>query len=354
MTTPPTGLPAAATSAPDAPTALPPATPARPARMRAVVQDRYGSADVLRLDRIEPPAIGPAEVLIRVGAAGLDRGTWHLLTGRPYLMRVMGFGLRAPKDRVPGRDVAGTVVAVGSAVTRFAVGDEVYGVARGSFAEFAAAPEDKLAHRPAALSAREAAAVPISASTALQAVQAGGVQAGQRVLVTGASGGVGSYAVQIATARGARVTGVCSPAKADLVRSLGAAEVIDYTREDFAGPGRVFDVILDIGGHPALRRLRRALTPEGTAVIVGQETGGRWLGGFDRQLRALAWSPFVRQRFTMLVSTEDHRHLLELADLIESGAVRPALHRAYALDEVPAALRDLEAGRIGGKAVIVP
>src|SRR6478736_7283948 len=202
--------------------------------MRAIVQDRYGSTEVLRSADIERPEIADGEVLLRVHAAGLDRGTWHLLTGKPYLMRLMGFGFRRPKNRVPGLDVAGTVVAVGSAVTRFAVGDEVFGMSRGSFAEYAAAPEDKLARKPAGCTFEQAAVVGISGGTALQALASGRVQAGQRVLIIGASGGVGSFAVQLAKAAGAHVTGVCGTDKLDLVSGLGADRVIDRTRENFA------------------------------------------------------------------------------------------------------------------------
>ena len=228
-------------------------------RMQAIVRHQYGSADVLRVEEIDRPTISPDEVLIRVHAAGMDRGTWHLMAGMPYLFRLMGPGLRKPKNPVLGLDVAGTVVAVGSDVTRFKVGDEVFGISRGSFAEYAAAREDKLAHKPANLTFDQAAVVAISGLTALQSLlDVGRLQAGQHVLIVGASGGVGSYAVQIAKASGAEVTGVCSTAKVDLVRSLGADHVIDYTRKDFAtGPQR-YDLILDIGGNSPLRRLRRA------------------------------------------------------------------------------------------------
>jgi NADPH:quinone reductase-like Zn-dependent oxidoreductase len=208
--------------------------------MQAVVQDRYGAVDVLRHERIALPDPGDQEVLVRVRAAGLDRGTWHLMTGKPYLMRIAGIGFRGPKDRVPGRDLAGTVSAVGSGVTGFAVGDGVYGVGRGSFAEYAVARADKLARKPVSLSFEQAAVVPISGATALQALtDHGRLEPGQRVLVIGASGGVGSYAVQIAKALGAEVTGVARTAKLDLVRSFGADHVLDYTRDDFAGTGQV-------------------------------------------------------------------------------------------------------------------
>ena len=246
--------------------------------MRAVLQHRYGTAEVLRLGRVPRPVIGDHDVLVEVHAAGLDRGTEHLITGKPYAMR-LAFGMTRPKNPVPGRDVAGTVVDIGAAVTRFAVGDEVYGVAPGSFAEYAVARESRLALKPANLSFTQAAVVPVSAATALRAlVDVGRVQAGQSVLVVGASGGVGSYAVQLAKAFGAEVTGVCSTAKADLVASLGADHVIDYTRDDFADGSRRYDLILDIAGNPSLKRLRRALRPRGTAVFVGGEDAGALIG----------------------------------------------------------------------------
>ena len=321
--------------------------------MRAIVQDAYGATDVLRLAEIDMPDIAASEVLVKVRAAGLDRGTWHLMTGQPYLMRLIGFGFRRPKNPVSGLDVAGTVVAVGSEVTRFKPGDEVFGIARGSFAEYAAAREDKLAHKPANLSFEQAAVVPISGSTALQGLRdAGHVQAGQKVLVIGASGGVGTYAVQLAKAFGAHVTGVCSTAKVDLVRSLGADDVIDYTRADFADGSRRYDLILDVGGNSPLSRLRRALTPTGTLVIVGGEEGGKLTGGFDRQLRASVLSLFVRQRLTMLVSKEHHSYLDALRPLIEVGHVTPAIDQSYPLAEAPAAMRRLEAGHVRGKIAI--
>ena len=246
--------------------------------MRAIVQDGYGPTDVLRLARIARPAIGGNEVLLQVHAAGLDRGTWHLMTGRPYLLRLVA-GLRRPRNPVAGLDVAGTVVAAGPGVTRFRVGDEVFGFGRGTFAEYTAAREDKLARMPAGLTFEQAAVVPVSAVTALNALTvAGHVKMGQKVLVTGASGGVGSYAVQLATALGAEVTGVCSTAKVDLVRSLGAAHVIDYTQDDFADGACRYDLIIDIAGNPALSRLRHALTPAGTAVLTGGEAGGNVTG----------------------------------------------------------------------------
>ena len=319
--------------------------------MRAVVQDRYGSAEVLRLSRVPLPKPGDEEVLVRVHAAGVDRGTWHLMTGQPYLLR-LAFGLRRPKNPVAGGDLAGTVAAVGSAVTRFAVGDEVYGFGTGAFAEYAGAPEDKLARKPANLSFEQAAAVPVSAATALQALDLGRVQAGQKVLVTGASGGVGSYAVQLAKAFGGEVTGVASTAKLDLVRALGADHVLDYTRTDFAEGGGRYDLILDVGGNPTVARLRRALTPTGTAVIVGGEEGGRWTGGLHRQLGAVVLSRFVRQRLTNFVTRQRSSDLERLTGLIEAGSVLPSIDTTYPLDRAPEVMRLLESGRARGKYVL--
>ena len=321
--------------------------------MRAIVQDTYGPVEVLRLDRIARPRIADDVVLVQVRAAGLDRGTWHMMTGQPYLLRALGFGFRAPKNRVPGLDVAGTVVGIGPAVTRFSVGDEVFGISRGSFAEYAAVREDKLSPKPANLTFEQAAVVPISAGTALQALtDAGKVEAGQRVLVIGASGGVGSYAVQLAKAFNAEVTGVCGPAKLDFVTSLGAAHVLDYTSQDFADGTHAYDLILDIAGNASLRRLRRALAPSGTLVIVGGEDGGRWTGGFGRSLRAPLLSPFVRQRLMMLASKERASDQERLTILIEAGKVAPCIDASYPLGRVQEAMRHLEAGHVRGKVAI--
>jgi NADPH:quinone reductase-like Zn-dependent oxidoreductase len=290
---------------------------------------------------------------VRVHAAGLDRGTWHLMTGKPYVMRIAGLGYRGPRDRVPGRDLAGTVAAVGPGVTGFAVGDEVYGIGRGSFAEYAVARADKLAHKPDSLSFAQAAVVPISAATALQALtDHGRLQPGQRVLIIGASGGVGSYAVQLAKALGAEVTGVASTTKLDLVCSLGADHVIDYTRDDFAGTGHRYDLILDIAGNPTLRRLRRALTPTGTAVIVGGENGGDLTGGMNRTLRALALSPFISQRFANFINKERASDIDRLTTLIDAGQVTPTIDSTYRLDQVPEAMHQLAAGQVRGKVAI--
>ena len=323
--------------------------------MQAIVQRRYGTApeDVLRLERIAKPAVAPGEVLIRVRAAGVDRGTWHLMAGTPYLMRIMGFGLRAPSTAVPGWAVAGTVEAVGSDVTELQPGDEVFGTCRGSFAEYVTARPGQLAAKPASLSFEQAAALPISATTALQAVRdQAKVQPGQHVLVIGASGGVGTFAVQIAKAFGARVTGACSTAKTDLVRAVGADHVLDYSREDpTAGPHR-YDVVIDIGGNRPVSHLRRALTPRGTLVITGGENGGSWLGGIGRNIGAQLLSPFVRQRLTAFVARERRADLMSLRDLAGCGAVTPAIERTYPLSQADAALRHLAEGRARGKVVI--
>jgi NADPH:quinone reductase-like Zn-dependent oxidoreductase len=322
--------------------------------MKAVVQGTYGSPDVLELTDIGRPVVGDGDVLVRVHAAGVDPGVWHLMTGMPYLVRVMGYGLRTPKVGIRGRDVAGRVEAVGDNVTQVQPGAEVFGICDGSFAEYVSARPDKLAPKPANLSFEQAAAVPISGLTALQALRdTGTVQPGQKVLVIGAAGGVGSFAVQLAKAFGAEVTGVCSTTKVDLVRSLGAEAVIDYTREDFADGARRWDLIVDTGGRRSLSHLRRALAPRGTLVIVGGEGGGRWLGGFDRQiLRAPLLSALVRQRLRPFISKERRADLVVLKELIEAGKVTPVIDRTYSLSEVPEAIRYLEAGHARGKIVI--
>ena len=325
----------------------------RSVKMRAIVQEAYGSYDVLRLTEIDRPEIAANEVLVDVAAAGMDRGTWHLMAGKPYLMRIMGFGFSRPKNRVPGVDVSGTVVAVGSDVARFQLGDEVYGMSRGAFGEYAAVREDKLAHKPANLSFEQAAVVPISGGTALQGLRdSGRLQAGQKVLVIGASGGVGTYAVQLAKASGAAVTGVSSPEKVDLVRSIGADHALDYTRDDYLDGSKKYDLILDIGGNNVLSRLRRALAPKGALVIVGGEEGGSLTGGFGRQIRALVASIFVSQRLTMLASKERSTDLEALRPFLEGGQVTPVIDRTYSLAEVPDAMRHLEAGVARGKIAI--
>ena len=335
---------------------MPDARPApTPATMRAVVQERYGDTSRLHLEHDAPtPQIADHEVLVRVAAAGLDRGTWHLMTGKPYAMR-LALGFRGPKNRVPGLDVAGTVVAAGQKTSGFAVGDEVFGISRGSFAEYAAVKADKLLHKPASLTFEQAAVVPVSALTALRAVvDVGRVHPGQHVLVIGASGGVGSYAVQIAKAVGAEVTGVCSTAKLDLVRALGADHVLDYTRGSWDADGRRYDVIVDIAGNPTLSRLRRALAPRGTAVRTGGEDGGPQTGVLHRNLRAAVLSWFVGQRLTGMIGRERATDLARVTELVEAGQVRPSIDRTYSLEQAPEAMRRLEAGEVRGKVAITP
>jgi len=323
--------------------------------MQAVVQDHYGSApqDVLRLAEIDKPSIEPDQVLVRVHAASVDRGTWHIMAGLPYPIRFAGFGLRRPKYANPGRNLAGTVETVGADVTEFAPGDEVFGVATSTFAEYAVAGADKLAAKPINLTYDQAAAVPVSGMTALQAVRDHGhIRAGEKVLIIGASGGVGSFAVQIAKAFGAEVTGTASTGKLDQVRSLGADHLLDYTRTDFADGGPRFDVILDIGGNARLRHLRRALTPHGRLVIVGGETDGRLLGGSGRQIRATLISPFVSQTLGTFIAKENAADLTALAELIEGGNLAPAIDRTYPVAETAAAIRHLLDGRALGKLAV--
>ena len=321
--------------------------------MKAIVQDRYGSADVLELTDIDTPVVGDHDVLLRVHAAGAHIGDWHIMTGLPYLIRIMGYGLRGPKARVRGTDVAGRVEALGKDVTQFRLGDEVFGTCDGSFAEYATARMDKVAPKPANLTFEQAATVPTSGFAALQALRdKGKVQPGQKVLIIGAGGAVGTFAVQIAKAFGAHVTGVCSTSKVDLVRSLGADEVIDYTRDDFAETGQRYDLILDTAGARSVSHLRRALAPRGTLVIVGAEGGGRWFGGTDRQLRALMLSPFVSQKLRTFISKENGEDLVALKELIEAGKVTPVIDKTYPLSEAPEAIRYLEDGHARGKVVI--
>jgi NADPH:quinone reductase-like Zn-dependent oxidoreductase len=323
--------------------------------MQAIVQRRYGTVpeEVLRLEQTAKPDPAPGEVLLRVRAAGVDRGTWHLMTGTPYLARAIGFGLRAPKTAVPGWAVAGTVEAIGTGVTGLQPGDAVFGTCRGSFAQYVTARPDRLAPKPASLTFEQAAALPGSATTALQAVRdRAKVQPGQHVLVIGASGGVGTFAVQIAKAFGAEVTGACSTAKTDLVRAVGADHVLDYTREDpTAGPHR-YDVVIDIGGNRPVPQLRRVLAPRGTLVITGGENGGPWFGGMGRNIGAQLRSPFVSQRLTAFIAQERRADLLTLSELADSGSVTPAVERAYPLSQAATALRHLAGGRARGKLVI--
>jgi NADPH:quinone reductase-like Zn-dependent oxidoreductase len=333
-------------------TTTPPPSPPAVTTMRAITHDAFGSADVLALAEVPRPAPSDHEVLLRVHAAGVDRGAWHMMTGLPYLGR-LAFGLRTPRNPALGIEVAGTVEAAGAAVTRFAVGDEVYGFTMGSFAEYAVAREGRLAAKPRNLTFEQAAAVPVSGATALQALtDAGHVRQGQTVLVIGASGGVGSYVVQIAKALGAEVTGVASTGKLDLVRSLGADHVLDYTCADFADGSRHYDLVVDLGGNPTLSRLRRALTRTGTAVITGGEEGGSLTGGMNRQLGALLLSPFLRQRLTMFIARQRSSDLERLTGLIETGRVTPSIDRTYPLHETAEAIRHLATGTVRGKVVI--
>jgi NADPH:quinone reductase-like Zn-dependent oxidoreductase len=320
--------------------------------MKAICQYRYGSTDVLELGDVERPEVGDDEVLVRVRAAGVDRGLWHLMTGLPYPMRIM-YGLRKPKNPVLGMDVAGVVEAVGKNVTRFELGNEVFGIGRGTFAEYARAPENKLVAKPANITFEQAAVVSISGLAALQAVRdEAKVRPGQRVLVIGAAGGVGTFAVQIAKEFGGEVTAVCSTTKTDLVRSIGADHVIDYTREEFADGTRHWDVIVDIAGNRSLSNLRSALTPQGTLVIVGGEEGGKWLGGLGRPIGASLLSLFISQRLRMQLPKERLEDIQTLKELVEAGKITPVIERAYALGEAPEAIGHLEGGRARGKLVI--
>lgn len=322
--------------------------------MRAVVASGYGDSEVMSFTRVGIPTLAPREVLVRVRAAGLDRGTWHLMAGKPYLMRVFGFGFFRPKQPVMGRDVAGTVVAVGPQVTRFTLGDEVFGIGEGSFAEQVCVREEKLVKKPAALTFEQAAVLGISGLTALQAVEAGAVAEGKRVLIIGASGGLGSYAVQIAKLGGAHVTAVCSGAKAGWVRSLGADEVIDYRTEDFAARDERYDAIIDGGGNAPLSRLRRVLAPKAVVVFAGGEGGNALTGGiFGRPLLGALIGLFTGQRFKMLINREHFSLLEKLAGWSETGRLKPALERTVPLEQAQEAMRSMIAGEVRGKIAIV-
>jgi NADPH:quinone reductase-like Zn-dependent oxidoreductase len=294
---------------------------------------------------------GQGEVLLRVRAASAFIGDWHVMTGTPYAIRLVS-GLRSPKQRVRGQDVAGTVEALGEDVTGFLVGDEVFGVGVGTFAEYATARTDRLAPKPTNLSFEEAATVPTTGCTALQGLRdVGHVRSGQTVLVIGAAGGVGSFAVQIAKAFGAHVTGVSSTSKVELVRSIGADEVIDYTREDIVDGKRRFDVIFDTAGNREASYLRGALTPKGTLVLAGGEGGGRWLG-MGRVMRAKGVSPFVGQKMTNYLARPKADDLHVLKDLIEAGKLKPLIGATYPLSDVPDAMSELGMGHGRGKVVI--
>jgi NADPH:quinone reductase-like Zn-dependent oxidoreductase len=321
--------------------------------VKAIAQDVYGSAEVLELRDIDQPPVGDEEVLIEVRAAGVDPGVWIVMTGRPYAAR-LAFGLRRPKVAVRGLDVAGVVTAVGSRVTRFSPGDEVYGTCEtGSFAEYATAQEQRLAIKPANISFTQAAATPVSGVTALQSIRDGRVQPGQRVLITGAGGGIGSFAVQLVKAYGGSVTGVCSTSKVDLVRSLGADDIIDYTKHEIDRDGARYDVIIDTAGNRPLSLLRRAATPSGTIALVGGgHAKGRIMGGFQRQMAAPLLSLFVSQRVCGVTARVRAGALQELSRLIESGKVTPAVGGTYALADAPDAIRHLAQGHPAGKVVV--
>jgi len=323
--------------------------------MKALTQDRYGTADVLEIRDIERPTPHEGEILVRVVAAGMDYGAWHLMAGRPYLMRVLGFGLRAPSVAVPGTNFAGVVEAVGLDVSEFEPGDEVYGASRGTFAEYAVAPIGKVAPKPSQLTFEQAAVLPYPTFVAMQALRDHGhVQPGHRVLVVGASGAVGTIAVQVAVAFGATVTGVCRGRHADLVRSLGASEVIDYTREEFTDGSRRFDLIIDVGGRTPVGRLRRALTRTGTLVIVGGE-GDRWIGGIQRQLWATILSAFVPQKLMSFVAKENADELVRMNGLVAAGMVTtPVPGRVLPLPDGGAAVAAFERGDTAGRIVISP
>ena len=319
--------------------------------IKAIVQDKYGSPDVLELKDVDKPVAREDEVLVRVRAAAVNIGNWHLLRGIPYAMRP-AVGLFKPKHEIPGLDLAGQVEAVGTTVNQFQAGDEVFGWCDGAFAEYACVEENNLLAKPDNLTLEQSSAVGDSASTALIAVRdQGKVQPGQKVLITGASGGVGTFAVQIAKSFGANVTGVCSARNVDMVRSIGADQVIDYTQEDFTQDRQRYDVMLDLVGSRSLSDCRRALTRQGTYVLVGVSDMGRWLG-LARQIKMLSSSPFVRQRMRIFITRHTREDLVVLKELVESGRVTPVIDRRYQLSEVPEALRYQGEGHSQGKIVI--
>ncbi|MFF1298977.1 MULTISPECIES: NAD(P)-dependent alcohol dehydrogenase [unclassified Streptomyces] len=321
--------------------------------MKAIVQNAYGSTDTLHLRDVDRPVPRADEVLVEVRAAGVDPSVWHLMTGRPYIARLSPqLGLRRPAHTVRGWDAAGRVEAVGAEVTGFKPGDEVFGQCDGSFAEYARGKAEQLAAKPASLSFEQAAVLPVSGVTALQALAVARPRPGQKVLVIGASGGVGTYAVQLAAHYGAQVTGVCGPTAGDLVRSLGATDVIDYTHEDITDRPVRYDLIVDAAGNRSLSRLRRVLAPRGTAVFVGGEDAGPVLGGLDRWVRGLVLSAFVGQRLRPVFAVTRQQDLLTLKALVETGAITPVIDRAYPLAEAADAVRHLEKGHPRGKLVV--
>ena len=322
--------------------------------MKAIVQDRYGPPDVLELRDVEAPAVGDNEVLVRVQAAAVNALDWHYMRGDPYVARP-SMGLRRPKTRIRGRDFAGRVEAVGDGVDRFRPGDEVFGEADGAFAEYVSAGDDAVDTKPANLTFEQAAAVPLAGNTALMGLRdVARVRPGQRVLINGASGGVGTFAVQIAKSLGAEVTGVCSAGNADLVRSIGADHVIDYASQDFSRSGQRYDVVLDLVGNRSLADCRRALTPEGTLVLSGGgvSEGGSLVGPMALFVKGMLLSRFVRHRLLQFTAKPSRANLAALRELIESGAVAPVVDRTYQLSEVPEAIRYLEVEHARAKVVI--
>jgi NADPH:quinone reductase-like Zn-dependent oxidoreductase len=321
--------------------------------VKAIVQDRFGPPDVLRLADTGLPEVEAGDVLVRVHAAALNPADWHIVRGDPLVARLMGVGLTRPKARVAGVDAAGVVEAAGVNVRGLRIGEEVLGFCRGAFAEYACAAADRVVPKPAGLTFAQAAAVPIAATTALRGIrEVGEVKAGQRVLVNGAGGGVGTYAVQIAAALGAEVTGVCSTRNVELVRSLGAAHVLDYTREDFTG-GRIrYDVILDNVSSLPLSRLRRALTPKGILVLNGGGSPGHVFGPVAGILRAVVASAFVSQRLRPLPSRQSQAELLAVTGLIRDGKLTPVVDRTCPLADTAEGLRQVEQGHTRGKVVV--
>jgi NADPH:quinone reductase-like Zn-dependent oxidoreductase len=322
--------------------------------MKAIAYEEYGSADVLELKDVRKPDVDDDRVLVRVRAASANPYDWHFMRGIPYIARLMATGLRKPKHSVLGSDVAGEVEAVGNAVTRFRPGDEVFGfVGSGGFAEYVSAPEKLLAVKPANLSFQQAATVPLAAVTALQGLRdAGEIRSGQRVLIVGASGGVGTFAVQIAKWYGAEVTGVCSTRNLEMVRSIGADQVIDYTREDFTRSGQKYDLIFQLAGTASPSSCRRVLTPKGTLVLSSGDSPGRFIGPVDRIIKAVLLSLFIGQTLSPLDTRPSSKDLEFLRELIEAGSVTPVIDRTYPLSEAADAIRYLETGRARGKVVI--
>ena len=333
--------------------------------MKAIVQNRYGSPDVLELREVDEPVAADDQMLVRVRAASVHADVWHVMRGVPYVLRIMGAGLRAPKDLVPGTDLAGHVESVGARVTRFRPGNEVFGqslVANlwrhgGAFAEYAAVPEARFEPKPAGLTFEQAAAVPTSGSLAVQGVRdEGRVQAGQKVLINGAGGAVGTFAVQLAKVYGADVTGVDAAGKLDMVGSIGADRVLDYAQEDFTRSGERYDVILDIAGNHPWPEIRRAIAPEGTYVLIGHDqygaAGHRWFGSLGRFAKLVVISPFVNQLHPFRGVKDPGDRLVVMKELIEAGTVAPVIDRTFPLSGVPEAIRYLESGQALGKLVV--